>query len=506
MKRARFRIFPLLSLVLAVVMMLALVGCGDTSDGSEDNAVAQTTVSTTVTTTTTTTTTTTDTDAPTTGTEAPTTVVAPTAGTTAPTKKPTTATTTVKTTVPPVDPDHVFEDVPDALDGQKIRMLVWWDATEDRKRAANYASKTGIQVQFETTAVEDYQSALYAKILSGTPPHTAAIRSEWYPLPITRGLMQPIKNTGWDYSNKEDDIYALSMMEQFSYKGDIYGVALKGSRMSSYNVLFFNKEMLAANGVSEDPYQLWKRGAWNWDTCLDIALACTDARKERYGLTNVDRPVWMLSAGQDFVLSDANGLINNVKSPDLLKTWEQEWDMICAHKVVPTNFSQQKELFYSQNVAMLGASSEFMQTDAATSGYVPQNADFEWGVVPFPSPADMSAISGAEGVVWGFPTDVTGDQLQAAMWWLRYYLDDATYGDRDVYANEQSWEVLQWMSSRGVKSHNSVAVVTYGGRYCAWSIWPSLIDEFSTKAAIKVNLHKWYNEVEQNIAAIESGL
>ena len=509
MKRARFRIFPLLSLVLAVVMMLALVGCGDTSDGSEDNAVAQTTVSTTVTTTITTTTTTTDTDAPTTGTEAPTTVVAPTAGTTAPTKKPTTATTTVKTTVPPVDPDHVFEDVPDVLDGQKIRMLVWWDATEDRKRAANYASKTGIQVQFETTAVEDYQSALYAKILSGTPPHTAAIRSEWYPLPITRGLMQPIKNTGWDYSNKEDDIYALSMMEQFAYKGETYGVALKGSLSPEYRVLYFNKEMLAANGVEEDPYDLWKKGQWNWDTCLEIAKACTNAKQERYGLTMISQCDWMLSAGQDYVLSDENGLVNNVKSDDLLATWEQQWDMIYMHKVVPTNFSQQKELFYHGQAAMLAAGSSFMQFADKKAGYVPENATFEWGVVPFPSPAGQTAIAACEGVVWGFPTKVSGDKLQAAMWWLRYYLDDATYGNRNAVADEQCWEVLQWMSEQKAKSYNSVATVCYSGRITPksmqWMGW-SVIDEYSGHASIKTTLHRWYEEVEKNIAAIESGL
>jgi hypothetical protein len=321
--------------------------------------------------------------------------------------------------------------------------------------------------------------------------------------------MQPIKNTGWDYSNKVDKAYNLAMMEQFSYKGDIYGVAIKGSLSPEYRVMFFNKKTLADNGVEEDPYDLWKKGQWNWDTCLEIAKACTNAKQERYGLTLLSQCDWMLSAGQDYVLSDENGLVNNIKSDDLLATWEQQWDMIYKHKVVPTNFSQQKEMFYYGQVAMLAAGSSFMQPADKKAGYVPDNATFEWGVVPFPSPAGQTAISACEGVVWGFPTKVSGDQLQAAMWWLRYYLDDATYGKRNAVADEQCWEVLQWMSEQKAKSYNSVATVCYSGRIMPQTMqqigFGNIIDEYG-HAAIKVNLQKWYEEVEQNIIAIESGL
>ena len=92
--------------------------------------------------------------------------------------------------------------------------------------------------------------------------------------------------------------------------------------------------------------------------------------------------------------------------------------------------------------------------------------------------------------------------------WLRFYPDDAAYGDRDVYANEQSWEALQWMSEQKAKSYNSVATVCYSGRIMPQMMqqigFGNIIDEYPGHAAIKVNLQKWYQEVEQNIAAIES--
>ena len=516
------RITGLLALVLVVVMMLTLVGCGDKSeDSGKGDSGKKTTVTTTTTTTAATegdgTTTGTEADGTTTGTEATggettgTTGAAasdpfgPANNTTKPTKKPTTTTSTTKTI--PTGEGSIFDKVPSKLKGQKIKQMVWWDVSDgDLEEAEFFKEQTGIQVAVETSTMDKYQSNLSGKIMAGNPPQIAAIISEWYPQPITRGLMQPIKNTGWDYTNKTDDIYALGLMDQFSYKGEHYGVALKGSNMSTFEVMFFNKDMLKANGVKEDPYQLWKKGQWNWDTCLSIAKQCTDAKKEQYGLTNISQFFWMLSAGQDFVLSDIDGLKNNIKSSKLLDAWNHAWDMIFTHKVIPQNFSQQKELFYAEQVAMFGVGSYFMQADPARTTYVPQNAKFDWGVVPFPSPAGQSAVAACEGTVWGFPTKVTGDKLQAAMWYLRYNLDDTHYGERDIYAKEECWEVMGWMSNQKVQSYNSVGVVCYGGKYNAWSIQYDVIDGATTKAQVKTNLDKWYAEIDANIETIVNEL
>ena len=522
MKHAKTsRVLSLLALVLAVAMMLTLVGCGDSGKTDDSSKTSSTTTTTTTAAGGETDGTTTDGnvegDDTTTGVEGDTTTgnvegdatttAKPTTGgffedgknTT--TKKPTTTTTTSKK----IDTSEtsIFAKVPAKLKGQKIKMMIWWNtATDDTKEAKFFEEQTGIKVSFETSTMDKYQTNLSGKIMAGNPPQIAAIINEWYPQPITRGLMQPIKNTGWDYSNKKDDIYALSMMEQFSYKGEMYGVALKGSNHSTFEVMFFNKDMMKNKGIKEDPYKLWKKGQWNWETCLDIAKKCTDAKKGEYGLTNVSQFFWMLSAGQDFVLSDKNGLKNNIKSGKLLEAWNHAWDMIYTHKVIPTDFSTQPQLFFNQKVAMFGAGSFYMQAEASHSNYVPQNCKFDWGVVPYPSPKGMSPVAAVEGTTWGFPVKVTGDKLQAAMWWLRYHLDDSKYSERDFYPKEECWELMSWVWTQKVQSYNSVGVVTYGGKYTAWSIQYSVIDEATTKAAVKTNLDSWYAEIDANIDTI----
>ena len=520
MKRTRLgRMFSVMALVLVAVMMLCLVGCGDSSKDADKDA-GNKTVSTTATTTTTAedaaTTTTGDVDATTTGTED-----APTDGTTgadttdttggdpfatnttSATKKPVTTTTTSNTI--PTGEGSVFDEVPSKLSGTKIRMLIWWELmTNDKQEAEFFKEQTGIQVTYETATMEKYQTTLSGKIMAGSPPQVAVILSEWYPQPITRKLMQPIKVTGWDYSNKEDDIYALSLMEQFSYKGDLYGVMLKGSTSPVFEVMFYNKDIMKAKGVKDDPYALWKKGQWNWDTCLSIAKACTDAKKEEYGMTTIYFNYWMLSAGEDFVMSDIHGLRNNVKSSRLLAAWQYAWDLVYTHKVIPTMFVDQWQLFYHEKVAMMATGSYMMQSDPIHTNYVPQNCDFNWGVVPFPSPAGQSSIVASEAHVWGFPAKVEGNKLQAAMWWLRYHLDDYKYSSRDFFGSSECWEVIEWVYNQKIQSFNSVGILTYGGKYTAATIQYDLIDMATTKAAVKTNLDRWYAELDTNIQSIES--
>ena len=526
MKHAKTsRIFSLLALVLAVTMLLTLVGCGDDSGKKDDSKKPANNTTTTISIAPTGDV---DTDPSTDASETdPSTdasetdpsgsdVVDPSAsegtdategsatqGTKPTGTKPinTTGNRPSTQTQPPSD-KNVLNKVPSSLKGTKIKMLIWWNtATDDTNEAKTFKEKTGIDVAYETATMSKYQSNLSGKIMAGNPPALAAIINEWYPQPITRGLMQPIKNTGWDYT---DPIYAKAMMDQFGYKGEHYGIALKGSNMTTFEVMFFNKKVLKSFGVKQDPYQLWKAGKWNWDTCLEIAQACNNPKKDKYGMTLIYQNYWMLSAGQDFVLSDENGLKNNIKSGALLNAWYYAWDMINTHKVIPTYFSQQQQLFYNGSVAMMGGGSYFMQAEASHSNYVPQNMTDEWGVVPFPSPKGQAAVAACEGTVWGFPTKVKGNQLQAAMWFLRYYLDDATYSARDFYPTEECWEVMGWMWNQKIQSFNSVGVVTYGGKHSAAAIQYTLIDGAATKSAVAANLEEWYAELQANIDQIKT--
>ena len=519
MKTAKFsRILSLLALVLVATMLLTLVSCGSTtpvgdipaaeedvssdpSDGNGDVADPSVTDPS-------------DTDP----TSSDPTASDPTSST--PTSSGTggipiitkpnpsgsgTTQTTTSLTNPTVDPGKdVLKAVPKELKGTSIKMLIWWTAGKDDKaEAAKFEKATGIKVSYETAALTKYQTNLSAKVMAKNAPALAAIINEWYPQPITRGLMQPLTNVkGWNY--KDSKLYSLSLMDQFGYKGKHYGVALKGSNMTTFEVMFFNKNILKKQGVKQDPYQLWKAGKWNWDTCLDIAKKCTDSKRKLFGMSNVGQYFWMLSAGEDFVKSTKAGLKNNIGSAGVLNAWNHNWNLTYSHKVIDTSYTGQTRSFHGK-AAMLGAGSYMMQADASHSNYVPQNMKDEWGVVPFPSPKGKS-VAACEGTVWGFPTSVSGNKLQAAAWYLRYFLDDYNYSARDFYPKSECWEVMKWMWDQTIQSYNSVGVLTYGGEYNAYSIQYSLVDEADTTGKLKANLESWIGVLDANIKKIENEL
>lgn len=395
---------------------------------------------------------------------------------------------------PPVSPEEEFlSQVPQNLSGQKIKMQIWWSPTiEDTAKKDAFYEETGIKVTFETATLDKYQSTLFAKNLAGNPPQTAAIRSDWYPQPIARNLFQPIKNTGWDLY---EDIYATELMEQFSYKGEMYGIALKGSLASDFETLFFNETLLKAKGVDKTPYDLWQEGNWNWATLMDIAQVCADSAQGQYAMTLPSQHSWMLSAGLDFIISDSNGLQNNVRDAKVLTAWTHAWDMVNTYKYATATFDP--DLFYTGSTALMGGTTSQGAAVAAA-------CDFELGVVPFPSPKGQNPVSAVKGTVWGIPTGVKGDKVQAAMWWMRYYLDDAHFTDRAATITPACVEVLDWMYDQRIQSFNSAGPICYGNVYSLADVENSIIVEATNKAMVLTKLRSWETYLDTSISDVEN--
>ena len=104
----------------------------------------------------------------------------------------------------------------------------------------------------------------------------------------------------------------------------------------------------------------------------------------------------------------------------------------------------------------------------------------------------------------GLPTGVSGKKLQAAAWYLRYFLDDYHYSARDFYPKDECWEVMKWMWDQPIQSYNSVGVLTYNGEYDAYTIQFDLVDNADTKAKLNAGIEKWDGILSANIKKIEN--
>lgn len=395
--------------------------------------------------------------------------------------------------------DLFLEQVPDNLSGQKIAMFVWWNVAEDdQAKAETFQEKTGIQLTYESATLNKYISNLSGKVMSGRPPALAAITNKWYPQPITRGLMQPIQTTALADLG---DLYALDLMEQFSYNGNYYGIAMKGSYTNNFALMYFNKRMMAEDvAAGTDPYSLWKQGDWNWQTWSELANKYTDSARGIYGTAVTNHNYWMLSAGQDTILPTLDGLTNNVRNAKLYRVWLHAWDTVHTAKVIPAATDTAYQKFVNGQAAMLGDGAYAMLS--RFGGTLSEDMQDDWGVVPFPSPMDSHFVSACEGSVWGFPTGVTGEKLEAAIWYLHYYLGDAYFAETDIFPVDEGKEVVEWMWTQRMQSFNSVGILTYGGAYSADAIQKHIIDESFTKSMVNVNLDSWYEPLNEQMDAI----
>lgn len=413
-----------------------------------------------------------------------------------------TTTTTKKTTTRPTSAasKDIWSQIPSDLSGQKLKVLAWWNVGDgDNKRAEEFKKKTGISVTFETAALDKYQTRLSGMIMANNAPGLAAIINEWFPQPITRGLFQTIDVGAFDMS---DPIYDKALMDQFKFKDKYYAVGVKGSTMTAFELVYWNKTMYKNAGLKTTPETLWESGNWNWETCLDLAKKMTNSSTGQYGMALNYQNYWMLSAGTDFVKIDSKeGIVNNAKDSAIYDAWKWGWDMMFTHKVVDPSAAGVQN-FYNGKVSMFACGSWLMQ---ANMGYLDANMKDEWGVVPFPSPKGQKFVAACEGAVWGIPSRVGEKKAHASSWFLRYWLDqNYQIKGYETYAYDWCQEFMDWIWEQPKQSMNSSGILTYGAEYSTEAMQLSLMDNSSSYADIRSNIDSWHGVFDANIKKIMS--
>ena len=106
--------------------------------------------------------------------------------------------------------------------------------------------------------------------------------------------------------------------------------------------------------------------------------------------------------------------------------------------------------------------------------------------------------------MWGIPAGFKGDKVQAAMWWLRYYLDDAHYTDRASAITPQCVEVLDGMYDQRIQSFNSAGPICYGNVYSLADVESSIIVDAKTKAMVLNQLRSWETLLDSSIFDVEN--
>lgn len=207
------------------------------------------------------------------------------------------------------------------ISGQEIVWMADYDINpsnnDDRSVALTLFEDTyGGKVKWiQTTSATKFDD-LANKIMSGD--QVDMFPYEWNCLPngVSKDQYEPLD----DYINLDDELWSdvKYMAESLSYKGKHYVIPYA---ISDPVCIQYSRELMQEEGL-DDPYELYQKGEWTWDTFMDMMeqfVNNADDGEERFGINGWFGQAVVQSTGKTIVTYDGSKFTNNITDPQIEK-------------------------------------------------------------------------------------------------------------------------------------------------------------------------------------------
>ncbi len=321
---------------------------------------------------------------------------------------------------------QVKAKMPANLIGSTVTFYNWNALTSitDAQNAVNAFTKdTGITVSYKVGNYSTYVTEITAMQDAGTAPDIVRMKDL---NPAMMAMLQPLSNTGFDFS---DAAWDQDVMSRYSYKGVAYAANMVNTVMQQPDVFFYNKILVSKYDL-DDPYALWKQGQWTYDKFVEVCEAFKDEAGDGY--TAFSPFKWQAFAqvqGSDFVLYTENGFKSNMEDAKLADGLRKMISM--KEDGLAADSAYQRQSFEAGNVlffhdAIIGArKTHFYYTSLKSAGSL--------GVVPLPQIGNSYTQLFAELEAYAVP--IGAKNPTAVPYFLRYWLDADNY-DVDKFFND----------------------------------------------------------------------
>ncbi len=210
---------------------------------------------------------------------------------------------------------------------------------------------------------------------------------------LTSGMFQPVD----DYIDLNSAIWqnVSTGMDLFKF-GDKHFEFV--TSITAEAVVLYDKSTIEAQGF-DDPWELYEKGEWNWDTFKSMLYDFVDPDASQYGLDGYwNEKALLMSAGVPLIgLSADGGVQSNINDPTVEKAMNFQYELNQNGIKFPKD-----QFSWNEQPQMLGEGSELfyiigpycVQADPETwtIEVEPENL----GVVPVPSPAGSDPYQGAK--------------------------------------------------------------------------------------------------------------
>ena len=300
------------------------------------------------------------------------------------------------------DPKNPYKDVPSKLKGTEVRFLMYWDPNaRDKSKFRTFEKETGIKAK--SIVSPDVQSKLASLIASQQAPDV--VRYSFWPAGID--LLQDLSVAKL---NMADPVWDRSVVKATTYKGKVYGINTFGeTAINSY--VAYNEDMFHDNGF-DSPGDYYKNGNWNFET---FTQACRDMKSiNKIGYVTGTRIEWVYTAGIQGVVSWENGKFkSNLGDPTLMEGFRME-AQLKKEGLIKDDWDQ--NLFINEGTGMINTTNYGLEKEGFFKGI-----KFKMGAVPLPNPKGKAydTVYGLDA--FGVPQGASNPE--GAGYFLRYYLD-----------------------------------------------------------------------------------
>lgn len=337
--------------------------------------------------------------------------------------------------------EQVIAKMPAKLKGTTIEYMYWWNPKEQTEAPAiaSFEKLTGIKLKPYVASYSGFYNQLAARVASGNAPDLVRLMGN--SSDQIRAL-QPITNSGFDFN---DNAWDFDLIADYTFNKKPFAVNLKNSAIMDYAVIYYNKNALKAAEM-EDPYTIWKndRFEWTWSKFWDMCNTFVKANASKggayYGATFEYPDAYVRAKGGSVLEYDSsNGkFINRIKSTDMEEGWKTTLNAISKGWLIGEHNSV---LFDSGNILFFWSGPYSARKHDERQWALKISSSL--GVVPLPTDSKNQTLY--EYTAFGIPKGAKN--AAAVPYYLRWVLDQSSYGADDIWFNAEAKAVMDYAAS-----------------------------------------------------------
>lgn len=285
------------------------------------------------------------------------------------------------------------------LENKTVKWLAHYDLNPDTRGGSKsvalemFEAKYGGEIKYYPTTWENRWNDLSTSVLGGEGIDIFPFETRALPKGIVSGMFTSVD----EYVDMDSDIWknTAEYMELFNFGGKHYELC---TGVSPEAVVIYSKKTIEENGF-DDPWELYKKGEWNWDTFKSMMLDFVDEDSGKYGLDGYDYQKALGTSAGASTLKLVNGKLElDLNNPALDKAMWLAEDMyanglfldksLFNWSAQPQMMGEGNQLFYFCGAWALESAPELWSTQIAAEDAamvpVPCSPDFEeaYSIIP----------------------------------------------------------------------------------------------------------------------------